>query len=529
MLEFLDRLAQTERRLDRYLPAPTSRQSEELGPKSEAAEAIPSFVEFVELRLNVRFSPAQRVLVTVAFGGVDPAELPASDREIAWQLFGDVERFPPVTRAVLVAVCGARGGKSYILSALYSLYRALYADLSTMAPGEVAVALVVAPDLGLAHQTLNYAKGAVEANNELRKLVTADNADSLVLRRPDGQPVSILCRAAGRGGGGLRGKSLVSAVLDECAFFRDQSFVINDRDVFNAVAPRVLPGGMVVVASTPWAEAGLLFDEFKLNYGHPITAMAVTAPTLLMLPTQRNIDAVAREESRDPDNAEREFGAQFMTVGAGTFFDRDSCVVDEDAEPATNAVRGARVGVGGDLALVRDAAALVVVHQVNGHFTIAEVVEKKPSRGAPLKLSEVTKEFAAVALRHGADEIEVDHHEIDAAREHLPPGVELVACEGGQQGKVDSYTRFRDLLHNGKIHIPPQYQRLANQLRDVAKKATSGGGMRIYSPHRNNVHGDIVSAAVLAVERAANSPISLGLAQAGNSSVWGDDECRGFG
>lgn len=440
-------------------------------------------------------------MVTVVFDGVDPIDLPPGDLEIARKLFGDVDRFPPVTRAILVAVCGARGGKSYLLSALYSVYRAIYADLSTLAPGEVAVALVVAPDLGLAHQTLNYAKGAINADQELSGLVVADNADSIVLRRPDGQTVSILCRAAGRGGAGLRGKSLVSAVLDECAFFRDQSYVVNDRDVFQAVTARVLPGGMVVVASTPWAEAGLLFDEFKLNFGHPVTAIAVTAPTLLMLPTQRNIDAVAREEARDPDNALREFGAQFMVVGGSNFFDRDACRVNVDVEPRTDAPRGVRVGVGGDLALVRNSAAVVVVHEKDGRYLVAEVVEKKPTKGAPLKLSEVIRDFSSVAQRHGANEIEVDHHELEAAREHLPDGVWLTPCVGGQQGKIDSYTRVRDLLHANKIDIPPQFQRLANQLRDVVKKPTSGGGVRIFSPEVNWAHGDLVSAFVLSLDQ----------------------------
>jgi hypothetical protein len=460
---------------------------------------IPTFQAFC-VRLKVELSDAQRVLTTVAFDGVDPCDLPAPDRVIASQLFGGVERFDSVKRAVLVAVCGARGGKTYVLSALYSLWRALYADLSTMAPGEVAVALVVAPDLGLAHQTLSYAKGAVAADQELSGLVTADNADSLALRRPDGHTVSILCRAAGRGGAGLRGKSLVSAVLDECAFFRDRSFVVNDKDVFDAVSPRVLPGGLVVIASTPWAEAGLLFDEFTLNFGHPVTAMAVTAPTLLMLPTQRNKDAIAREEARDPDNALREFGAQFMAAGAGTFFDRDCCVVDEEYEPRTNAPSDATVGVGGDLALVRDAAAVVVIHEQDGEYYVAEIVERNPKKGQPLKLSEVVKEFAEVAIRHRACEIEVDHHEYEAAKEHLPDGVDLVACDGGQQAKADTYTKFRDILHNRKLHIPPQFQRLANQLRDVTKRPVPGGGLRIFSPHRNNTHGDLVSAAVLALD-----------------------------
>jgi hypothetical protein len=466
---------------------------------SEPQPLTPTFTAFCA-RLSVDLSQAQRILVSVTFDGLNPQDLPEADQGIARQLFGGVLTFPQVTRAVLVAVCGARGGKSYILSAVYSLWRALYADLSTMAPGEVAVALLVAPDLGLARQDLNYVKGAVKADPELAALITADNADELVLMRPDGQPVSILCRAAGRGGAGLRGKSLVSAILDECAFFRDKSAVVNDKDVFDAVSPRVLPGGLVVVASTPWAEAGLLFDEFTLNFGHPVTAMAVTAPTLLLFPSQRNRDAIDREEARDPDNARREFGAEFMAVGAGTFFDRDACVVDEDAEPRTNASRGVNVGVGGDMALVRDAAALVVIHEENGEYTIAEVIEYVPKKGEPLKLSAVVKEFAAAAKRHGADTIEVDHHELEASREHLPDDVSLRACDGGQQGKIDTYTRLRDLLHAGKIRIPPQFQRLANQLRDVVKRPTTGGGLRIFSPHRNNVHGDIVSATVLALD-----------------------------
>jgi hypothetical protein len=471
-------------------------------PSSEVCEPkpTPTFLAFCD-RLHVTLSPTQRVLVTVAFDVVDPCDLPESDQEIAGQLFGDVQRFPPVCRAVLVAVCGARGGKSYILSALYSLWRALYADLSTMAPGEVAVALLVAPDLALAHQDLNYVKGAVNADHELAALVTADNADSLVLRRPDGQLVSIWCKAAGRGGAGLRGKSLVSAILDECAFFRDKSAVVNDKDVFDAVSPRVLPGGIVVIASTPWAEAGLLFDEFTLNHGHPVTAIAVTAPTLLMLPNQRNIDSVAREEARDPDNALREFGAQFMSVGAGTFFDRDSCVVHEDSEPRTNAGRLVRVGVGGDLALVRDAAACVVVHEEGGVYLVAEVQERCPSKGYPLKLSELVKDFSGVAARHGATTIQVDNHELEASKEHLPPGMSLFPCDASQQGKVDTYSKVRELLNEKRLRIPPQFQKLVNQLRDIVKKPVPGGGMRIFSPHRNNVHGDIVSALVLAVDQ----------------------------
>lgn len=73
------------------------------------------------------------------------------------------------------------------------------------------------------------------------------------------------------------------------------------------------------MSSTPWAESGLLFDEFTRNFGSPITAIAAHAPTLLMNPSKAI--EVAREVERDPENARREFGAEFLSVGSGLFFD----------------------------------------------------------------------------------------------------------------------------------------------------------------------------------------------------------------
>jgi hypothetical protein len=72
---------------------------------------------------------------------------------------------------VLLLVKGARIGASYIVAALDSLYRALTANLSTLAPGEQATALVVAPDLRLARQVLRYALGAAQGVASIAALV----------------------------------------------------------------------------------------------------------------------------------------------------------------------------------------------------------------------------------------------------------------------------------------------------------------------------------------------------------------------
>ena len=61
---------------------------------------------------------------------------------------------------------------------------------------------------------------------------------------------------------------MVAAVLDEVAFFTDDAYVVNDRDIYEAVAPRVtVPGGFVAISSTPWAQLGLLYERHQLNWG----------------------------------------------------------------------------------------------------------------------------------------------------------------------------------------------------------------------------------------------------------------------
>src|SRR5204863_19806 len=86
---------------------------------------------------------------------------------------------------------------------------------------------------GPRRQGLRYALGAVKESH-LKSLLVAETADSLTLRRPDGRIVTIECLPATRGGSALRGRTLVGVVLDECAFFRDSDYTVNDADIFSA-------------------------------------------------------------------------------------------------------------------------------------------------------------------------------------------------------------------------------------------------------------------------------------------------------
>lgn len=476
----------------------------DLSPLLALRAEVPSkFLDFCRW-LGIKLTPAQHVLSAVAFDGLDPIDLGGVHRALAKQLFGDVDRFPREARHVLVAVCGARGGKSYVLSALRMLHLALTVSLATLAPGEVAVALIVAPDKRLARQVLRYALGAISGMPSLKRLVQSSTADGFVLKREEG-PVSVEVLPATRGGSAVRGRSLVGAVLDECAFFRDDSYQVNDAEVYRAVAPRVLRGGQLVLASTPWAEQGLLWDFHSRNHEHPVDAISAHAPTLLLRDDEHTRGYVQREQDRDPANAAREFGAEFMGTTGESFFDGDaikSSIDDKLVMPVH--LSHTTASAGADMGFRSDSSALVIALRDQARVVVADIHELRPTKGKPLKPSGVVASFAEVVKGYAGEYVVADAHYRQAIVEHLEDNdLALVSAPEGANGKAETYQAVRALLREGRIRLPA-HDRLIRQLREVTARPTAGGGISIVSPRwRTGGHGDLVSAMVLAVWDAA--------------------------
>lgn len=474
-----------------------------------------SFVEFCA-RIGVRLTPGQRVLAAVAFDGADPATLPPPERAIAARLFGDMDVIPSSAHGVLTIVAGARSGKSF-LGALRILHLALTVPLDTLAPGEQAAGLIIAPDLRLARQVLGYARGAVRGVRDLAQLVEADTSDRIVLRRGR-QRVVLECVPASRGGAAGRGRSLVGAVLDESAYFRDENFSINDRDVFAAVTPRVLPGGQVLIASTPWAEAGLLYEEWKRNFGRPVTSLVVHAPTLELRDDERTRQTVARERERDPENARQEFDAEFLGAGAGAVFDAamvERCVVRD--RPVTLAPDPTRTAVAGfDAGFSSDSSALVILRVApEGRLEVADVLELRPRAGQPLLPGDVLRGHVLPRLQaHGARTLVIDQHYAQSVREHLGnANVRILLAPPGADGKAEMYRAAQAAIHGERLDLPP-FPRLTRQLREVTTRPLPGGGHKIDSPRwRSGGHGDLASALVAAVWAARG-------ARSGSASTW---------
>lgn len=469
-----------------------------------------TFLGFLEW-VNVRPSPGQTELVRVAFDGMEPL-----DRDLAARIFGPIDfaNLPMGARDVVAAVCGGRGGKSYVLVALRLVFGMLVRDLSPLAPGQQAFATVVAPNEKLRQEVVNYGLGVCRSKPELRALLRLpkgtredDTPSEFGLYRPDFKRIVTFSAATStRGGYAVRGRWHSDLALDECAFFMDASYKINDEDIFKAGKPRVLPGGQTILATTPWAEVGLAYKVWRDNFGKPSDALVAHAPTLLLNDTPYTRDIVEKERRRDPDNALREYDAKFVTTGTMVFFESssiDSAVTDEPFEASP----GDHIAAGGDFGFRSDSSALILVALRGDKIHVFDGEEKRPEDGVPLKPSATVAAFAKKIAKR-CPYLMADQHYREAIAEHLEAH-ELTYAPAPTQ-PADTYVRARMLLREGRVvlHALPFRDRLVQQMREVQGRPTSGGGMSIVHPRwSKGGHGDIVAALVLALWQASGEEV----------------------
>lgn len=477
-----------------------------------------SFIGFCAA-CGVTLTPPQEALARVLFDNTEPANLPTHLRDYGQKLFA-CETVPTLARSVAVVVAGGRSGKSYLL-ALRALHLALTTPLDTLARGESAFAIVVAPDKRLAKQALAYVRGALESAG-LQNLITSETTESITLDRGQRHTVTLAVLPASAGGASVRGRSLVCAILDEAAFFRDEGYAVNDVEIFKAASPRVISGGQTLVGSTPWARSGLLFDLYKSNWGNPQTCIVAHAPTTLLRngssPADLRVRAeVQREFIRDPENARREFGAEFLEIGTSQFFEPHLVELSQSSEIEPPCERD-KIAIGVDLGFARDSSALVAVAtSPSGHVRVVRVEVV----GSPSKPSETAQLFAAVARSYGATAVVADVHYREAVREWLQPwGLSVVSAPEGNRGKIESYERVKRLFAERSIEIP-RHPELLRQLKSITARVGAGGTITITAPRTpQGGHGDIVSALVCACSRVQSVAVAPPAVDYGSAEYW---------
>jgi hypothetical protein len=418
-----------------------------------------------------------RVLLIAAMGEV----LTADERALFSKLTGR-EHEPGQRVEEFVAVIGRRGGKSRAMATL-ACYIAGFCD-HPLVCGERGIVLCIAPDQRQAMITLDYATAAFEASPILRKLIATKTQDTLELTNR----ITIEVRAASFRR--LRGPTYVAVIADEAAFWHSDETVANpDIEIINAVRPGLATtGGPLIIASSPYARKGILWDAFRRHYGATGDPLILVAkgrsrelnPSL----SQRVID---RALERDHAAASAEYLAEFR-VDVEAFVLREAveaCIASGVHERPRIAGVKYQAFVDPSGGSGTDSMTLAIGHRHKEVAVLDCIREVKP----PFSPEAVVAEFAQTLKAYKITKVQGDRYAGEWPREQFRK--HGVSYEPAQQAKSDLYIALLPAINSCLIDLL-DHPKLVQQLIGLERKTARGGRDSI--DHAPGGHDDLVNA-----------------------------------
>ena len=442
-----------------------------------------SIIEFAEYVLGIDFKerPAQKVILKSLYG----LPLVDGELEIYILLTTNVRVFEAgIEKTEGVWAIGARGGKSFLTSviALYEATRSKWQQY--LAPGEQGYAVIVATKLQQAQDIIGANCARLLENSKIKHMIAESWSTSLVLT--NGMCIaSFPCNSTA-----ARGLPIFLLVFDEVAHFRIEGPKA-DETVNNALRPRMaqFPGAKCLKISTPAAKQGLLWDEFSEGFQVP-GRLTIQAPTRVVNPVILQ-DFIDKEYKRDPDNAEREFGAEFAEqVDAYLPFNKlNECfVLGGDLLPD----RSNKYFCGIDQSGLsgRDRFALAVAHRQEKEV-IVDLVRTWDTKDG----NQIITETKGITRDYGIDTVTIDRYGAGWVQQAFTDvGLEVKVRET----LPNVYQNFKSLLMAGLVKLPD-----TKSLKDglVKTQAYYGRNNSLSISHERSVagHADEADAVVTVV------------------------------
>ncbi|MGH2728924.1 MAG: hypothetical protein ACRDKS_18275, partial [Actinomycetota bacterium] len=392
----------------------------------------------------------------------------------------------PVAECWVVA--GRRGGKSR-MAALVGLTKALQFDASRLAPGELAVVPIISADRRQSRSVFGYLR-ALCALPRVRPWVHRVLKETVELKTNVNVEVFTASFRT------TRGPTIVTAILDEVAFWRDESTSANpDSEILDAIRPGMstIADALLLAISSPYARKGELFATHDRYVGvdDPHT-IVWNADTATLNPTVAP-HVIARAFREDPIAAASEYGQD----GAVTFRHDveaflgpeavEACTVPGRRElpPLSSEVYEAFTDPSGGS---QDSFTVGIAHEdAAGHGVLDCVRETRP----PFSPDAVVSEFAALLKTYGCHEVTGDRYAGEWPREAFRShGIRYVPSE---YTKSDLYREIVAPVNARRVELL-DHPVLRAQLVGLERRVARGGHDSI--DHAPGGRDDVANAAV---------------------------------
>ncbi len=397
----------------------------------------------------------------------------------------------PVKEALVVA--GRRGGKTRAMSALAVYLAGLCDHRSSLAVGERAVVLLIAPDTRQARVALDYATGILHSRPMLRQLIAARSEDTLSLTNG----VDLTVRSANFRR--LRGMTCVAVLADEAAFWHSDDSANPDTEILAAARPTLATThGPLIVISSPYAKRGEVYDLFRRHYGsNGDSSILVAQGTSRDFNPGLDLHIVERALRDDPARARAEYLGEFRDDIEG-YVSREAVEACVEAgcfeRPRRPTFR--YVGFVDPSGGRADSMTLAIAHAEGDMLVLDALREKAP----PLSPETVVAEFAEELARYGVRKVEGDRYgaewTAEAFRRH---GIDYASAS---RPKSELYRDLLPAINSGLCRLLDS-ERLVLQLTGLERRTARGGRDTI--DHSPGAHDDLANAAAGALLLAESS------------------------
>jgi hypothetical protein len=382
-------------------------------------------------------------------------------------------------------ICGRRSGKSFILALIAVWLACFHSYREYLAPGERGTIFIVASDRKQARVILRYITALLTGVPALSRLVIRTWQEGFDLS------TSISIEVGTASHRSLRGYAIVACLMDEAAFMMaDEDAASTDAEIITAVKPGMaqFPNAMLLVASSPYAKRGALYDAHREHFGKNGDSVLVwQAATRTMNPiiAQALIDEAM---AKDPASAAAEWLGQFRN-DIESFISREAveaCISEgiRERSPEPGVSYSAFIDPAGGSG--KDSFTLAIAHK-----------DKKTSMGVldcirevkpPFSPEQVAQDFAATIKAYGLLKAISDKFAgafpVEAFRRNG------ITVEQSAKPKSDLYRDFLPLLNSKRVDLL-DHQRLVTQLSSLERRTARSGKDSI--DHAPNAHDDIAN------------------------------------
>jgi hypothetical protein len=394
-------------------------------------------------------------------------------------------RKPPTQRVrELWCIVGRRGGKSRMAAAI-AVYAACFVKYK-LAPGERGLVLVLAMSHDQAKVVFEYALAFLQKSDVLRQQIASVTATEIRLTN------GIIIGTHANSFRSTRGPTLVCAIFDETAFWRDDTTTGNpDTEVYTAIIPMTLTtNAMLIAISSAYRKTGLLYTKHRDYFGQDNDDTLVVKGGTQEFNGTVNEAALNALRAADPLAASAEWDSTFRSDLEGFL---DDAVVERainysrplelPPRPLIN-YRAFTDSSGG--AINGDAYSLVIGHKEmckeGGERYICDVVR---GRFGPFDPIEVTKEYANLCRQYRIREITGDNYGkewVQSAWRGL--GFHYIKSE---ETASELYLEGQPLFNQGRVEIPDDAT-LVRELRTLERRPSNLG--REVVTHPRGLHDD---------------------------------------